>query len=179
MRIFIAFKVPQKTSKQLQQFIQRQNWQNVEKHIRWVLETNYHVTLVFIGQIKMDVFPSLAAKIQIIAKNYPAFPTKITHIGFFPTKKPVVLAAKLDLNKTLQQLHIEINQTIAEMGLHFETRAYQPHITLARIKSRIPDMMFDDLEFDLDIGFNQIAIMESVSTKNGVVYKPLHTFSLL
>lgn len=99
---------------------------------RWQDEDQLHLTLRFIGEVDrhlaQDVDAALAgirqAPFEIAASGIGAFERRgLAHTlwaGIAPQEPPKALARKID-------------QALTRVGLEPESRAYHPHITLARL----------------------------------------------
>ena len=99
---------------------------------RWVDESNYHITLRFMG----DVDYSLANEIvfQMSQIQYPEFNLSLRGFGSFGSKKPHSVFAAVQNNEDLVLLHQEIERRMKKLGLKSDKHDYTPHVTLARLK---------------------------------------------
>ena len=99
---------------------------------RWVDESNYHITLRFIG----DVDYSLANEIvfQMSQVQYPEFDLSLRGFGSFGAKKPHSVFAAVQSSEDLFLLHREIERRMKKLGLKSDKHDYTPHVTLARLK---------------------------------------------
>ncbi|ETW99696.1 MAG: hypothetical protein ETSY2_40385, partial [Candidatus Entotheonella gemina] len=69
------------------------------------------------------------------------FELTLASVGRFPKRQkqpPRVLWVGIDADPALGQLHKKITQVLAEIGFEPEDRLFNPHITLARLKTREP-----------------------------------------
>jgi len=105
--------------------------------IRWTNPEQVHVTLKFLGNIDMKQAPEIAQAIQrAIAQSEP-FPLHIEDVGCFPNaRKPNVLWAGLGGNReALLKLQGNIETETSIFCEHQEERAFQPHLTLGRVRN--------------------------------------------
>jgi 2'-5' RNA ligase len=63
-----------------------------------------------------------------------SFPIAVRGLGWFPNAvRPHVLWAGIDGGRPLYNLAHATEQAVATLGVKLETRAYSPHLTLARL----------------------------------------------
>jgi len=87
------------------------------------------------------------------------FPIRIRNLGFYPNPhSPRVLFAAIEAPPDLPALARDIDQALAAIGVPGEQKAYNPHMTLARIKetvklqklqaaiAELPSLEFGDFE---------------------------------
>ena len=99
---------------------------------RWVDESNYHITLRFMG----DVDYTLANEIvfQMSQIQCPEFDLSLRGFGSFGAKKPHSVFAAVQNNEDLLLLHHELERRMRKLGLRSDKHDYTPHVTLARLK---------------------------------------------
>ena len=88
---------------------------------------DWHLTLHFIGAVPRERLPDLRAGLAVALTPFTL------HLGI-PVAWPHGLAVLLPHNPppALQQLHAALAERLHGLGLHVDTRPYQPHLTLAR-----------------------------------------------
>jgi 2'-5' RNA ligase len=98
---------------------------------RWIKPESLHVTLKFIGEQPEAAVEQIKNSLRTIAIE-PAEIYLHGH-GFFPTaKSPRVFWIGLDPGPQLAALAAAIDDQTAALGIPKETRAFSPHLTLAR-----------------------------------------------
>jgi 2'-5' RNA ligase len=70
------------------------------------------------------------------------------------------------------QLAADISAPLAALQIDLDTRPYSPHVTIARHVTVKPEIVFEPLPWRAE----EFALVESVATRNGTVYQPLHTW---
>jgi 2'-5' RNA ligase len=103
--------------------------------ITWVSPDRLHLTVAFIGDADED----RAARIgEVLRADVPAEPFSLTvsGLGAFPkTGQPRVLWAGLTQGRdALLGIERVVAARLAEAGIAPEPRAYNPHLTLARVR---------------------------------------------
>lgn len=98
---------------------------------RWQDDDQLHLTLRFIGEVDRHGATDAAAVLGHV--RHPAFDIALSGIGAFDRRgRADALWAGVTPHDDLALLHNKIDQALARIGLAPETRAYLPHITLAR-----------------------------------------------
>jgi 2'-5' RNA ligase len=101
---------------------------------KWTNPQDVHVTLQFLGDTPAETVASLEADLRRLAANAQPLQLRMEGLGTFgPPKAPSVLWAGLagDLD-ALGALHSQVKRVSARHGFTAESRAYRPHLTLAR-----------------------------------------------
>ena len=96
---------------------------------RYLDPSNLHMTLAFIGEWPENI-------IQILPQVSHPFSITLDHAGIFPEAK--VLWAGIEKSEELNRLAQCVRDRLAEHGIPFDPKKFNPHITLVR-KPLIPD----------------------------------------
>lgn len=138
MRTFIAIEFPPTIQQQLEN-ITRQlrsylRTQNAPECLRWAGLHNVHLTLRFLGETTSAQAQLLAADLAEMTKRQEPFKLALGHVGGFPNlRQPRVLWLGVEGDiKQLNALQVVVEQCVQRAGFPAETRAFSPHITLAR-----------------------------------------------
>lgn len=130
---------------------------------------NLHVTLVFIGGVEDELLPAIVQPMAAI-KAAP-FTLRFDQLSFW--RKPRILCLTCSqVDTAVLQLVADLSAPLAALQIDLDTRPYSPHITLARHVAAKPELSFESLIWRAE-GF---ALVESVATRDGTVYQPLHTW---
>jgi len=98
---------------------------------RWQTDEQLHLTLRFIGEVDRHQAEDIAAALGQV--HHPAFTLALDRVGRFDRKGRIdTLWVGAGPAETLQALHNKIDRALVRIGLPPETRAYLPHITIAR-----------------------------------------------
>jgi 2'-5' RNA ligase len=103
--------------------------------VSWVAPDRLHLTLQFIGQVSEDTAAAIEARLGP-PFELPAFEMRLGSIGTFPPGgRPRVVWLALDRGAdALAALHEEVQRRLADVPFRRESRAFSPHLTLARFK---------------------------------------------
>jgi RNA 2',3'-cyclic 3'-phosphodiesterase len=105
--------------------------------LRWTPATNVHVTLHFLGELDPRQSARLVERLGEHVEATP-FDVAIDSIGFLPPSGgPRVLYAAVSTGaEELTSLYDSLAVRVRAAGVNVETRAFLPHLTLARVRDR-------------------------------------------
>jgi len=145
---------------------------------------NLHVTLKFLGDTSEEQVPVVSTVLKRIVESRTAFHAELCGVGAFPNeRRPSVIWVGLDQVETLCRIADDLDHELAALGFVPEDRAFQPHLTLLRIKSRPSEALLELLaeESQADYGMtpiDKVEFLQSELTRNGARYSTLATFAL-
>ncbi len=181
IRSFIAIQLPQELRLALRELAAP--LQVLPLNIKWVPESNYHLTLKFLGDIAPDDLHGLTDHLQALTER-DSFSLSLGGWGMFPDRKhPGVIWVGLggDL-EALQRLWKSLDNCLQAGGYPGDPR-WHPHITLGRFRSRdSADSLIARLQqtpaFDHIGSFTVtgLDLMESRLSTSGPSYHPLSSF---
>lgn len=144
-----------------------------------------HVTLRFLGERSAAEQASIADAAARVATRVHPFSLAFAGLGVFPdARRPHTLWMGIAEGRAeLVALAGELERALAESGFAPEGRPFVPHLTLARIKGRLPaglakKLLEDSAEPTEAQRVESFALMESRPTSQGVRYVPLQVFRL-
>ncbi|MEO7652104.1 MAG: RNA 2',3'-cyclic phosphodiesterase [Bryobacteraceae bacterium] len=135
MRLFIGFDLPFQVASDIKAFTDPLR---TAVRIQWSRAENLHVTIKFIGEWpEARLGPLREALSSLLPRT--AIPITARGLGFYPNhKSPQSFWAGIEAPPALDRLARDTNQVLAPLGIEPEARAYSPHLTLARIRSKVP-----------------------------------------
>ena len=155
--------------------------------VRWISPEQLHLTLQFLGNVPADRLDQLAAALRDACARTAPLQLALEGVGCFPnTRNPRVLWIGIqgDL-EPLGKLQEQIAQETKNFGDHGEQRAFQPHLTIGRVKSsgaegrkvgqtiacaKVPKLGDWDIQ--------QVLLVQSALSPNGVRYTTLAAVAL-
>ncbi len=184
MRTFIAIDLDEAIKKSLAAWIDELRPR--AKEVRWVSPAGMHLTLKFLGEISPDFSPEVCRAVDRAVSRHPSFGLALKGTGVFPPgkKAPRVLWAGVEPNPALDSLQLEIEESLAEIGLEKEKREFHPHLTVGRVKSpRGIEELLSELEKSRHRSFGRMEVIkvtffESLLKPSGAEYKSLAEFRL-
>ena len=148
---------------------------------RWQNDDQLHMTLRFIGEVDRHRAEDIAAALG--ALHAPAITAHIAGVGLFERKGwPHTVWAGVEPLAPLAGLHRKIDQLLARVGVDAETRAFVPHVTLARLgRTAGPVAPFLSQSSDLaspPFDFTHVILYESELAHGGARYHPVARYPL-
>jgi len=182
MRCFIAIELPAAIHEALEDAKMRLRAAHVKAS--WVKPGNVHLTLRFLGEIEEVQAARIAVTLEEDYEAVPPFRLRVQGLGAFPTaRRPSVLWAGCGpLDTGLSDVQQKAEAAARAVGLDAETKAFRPHLTLARIRDRRSagpvaaalerQRGFDGGEFEV----SAVALFESRLSPAGAEYTRLKEF---
>ncbi|MBU1781975.1 RNA 2',3'-cyclic phosphodiesterase [bacterium] len=179
IRTFIAINIEDKIKEEISKIIKA--LKNDQDEIKWIEKESFHLTLKFLGNVRIFQVEEIYEKLQIIAGSILPFKISFSNLDIILNKKTpkIILVGIKEGSKELMELTEEIEISLADLGFLKEERRYTPHLTLGRIK-RINERenfiekakKIDHLEAHSFIA-KKIGIIKSTLTPKGAVYTQL------
>ncbi len=103
---------------------------------KWTAPAQWHVTLKFLGEIEEAALPAIVEAIgRVAARGRPAR-LRLGGLGVFGGLKPRVVIARVeDEGGSLGETAGGLDRELAPLGFHPDNHVFNPHLTLARIRS--------------------------------------------
>lgn len=181
---FIGIQVKPELAKQLS------DWQidlrNQLPYKQWTSRSDFHITLVFLGDVDDQFIHTLQSKLTFTAA-YSVFDIRRTVPGTFGNKQhPRVFWLGIENNPILNELQSQVVQICEAIGYNRDKRVYTPHITIAKkwanqdilLTERLWDDILDTMP-NLDDIFKADAIhLYKVNPASNPKYEIVHSFPL-
>ncbi|MFW5879057.1 MAG: RNA 2',3'-cyclic phosphodiesterase [Myxococcota bacterium] len=133
MRTFVAITLPQEIRRELALAA----GQVGDEGVRWVAEENIHLTLKFLGEIAKTDLPRVCEILCDAVRGERSFEMKVRGLGLMPNPaRPRVVYAGVEADETLKRLAEKIDPAFEDLGVEADDRAFRPHVTIGRIRSR-------------------------------------------
>lgn len=186
MRLFFAIEIPDTIFNPILEFIGECR-SIADRGIKYSNKSNIHLTLKFLGN---DVADEQAKSIadgvwQKLKKSSVVIdPIIVQGVGGFPDIFfPRVLWVGIQENLSLVELHKIIDTVSAKNGILAEKRKFRPHLTIARVKSKIPHKLTTNFKENRNTKFGEFTpisfnLIQSVLMPDGAVYTVLEEFKL-
>lgn len=132
MRIFVALDIPEEVRRRVADFAAA--LQQREPRARWLRAVSIHVTLKFIGEASPPQVEKIRRALGSVRAAAPA-ELRLRGAGFFPDeRRPRVFWVGIEANPVLADLADQIERALEPLGIARESRAFRPHLTLARLE---------------------------------------------
>jgi 2'-5' RNA ligase len=108
--------------------------------VSWTPEQNLHVTLKFLGEIPPGSVDGIASLLLEASGGIPAFGILVEGAGGFPSlRAPRVLWVGIrESLELVGKLHENMENVLSGAGFPREGRPFHPHITVGRVRDRLP-----------------------------------------
>ena len=157
--------------------------------LRWVRPEGIHLTLKFLGETDEEDLPGIIAALRDVARLHPPIEIEPGGLGSFGGRRGlrvvwVGLGGQID---ALITLAAAIDAALAPQGFKREARAFNPHLTLARVRddvspderARIHDVVARVVPPSLPtFPATAFSLMESKLQRGGAVYRQVAVFPL-
>ena len=182
-RTFIALDFPCPVLDKIKK-IQKSIDSSYSSIIRWTKPENIHLTLKFLGEVKIEKIQTIEKSLDSIANKMEPFKIDLSEIGAFPNwGHPRIIWIGLEKSEPLLLLAKEIEENMNEIGFEREIRPFSPHLTIGRVRD---DTSFKDFQMmenkcrtftriEDRIPINNIYIYKSDLQPFGPIYSLLHS----
>ena len=147
--------------------------------IRWLPPENYHLTLVFSGDVESAKISALQLALERKLESTKAVPLTISAITPFPFSRPRIAAALVEHTTELLQLQSDVANCVRKCGITPERRRFVPHVTLGRLKPRAGKTInFQAMNILLSGFADSVTLFQSELTQDGAIHTALVEFPL-
>ena len=181
IRCFVAIEIPETI-----QTLLTSAQEELRKFVRgasWVKRENIHLTLKFLGDVAPNQISVIKNSIEQVTNTLSPFSMELGGIGAFPNLgRPRIIWAGVKTGADeVAAIAREIDLRLSRHGYERDEKPFRPHLTLARLKSRIDLKPLVDVfqQYDTINGatmiVKQIRVVQSQLRRSGAVYTPLET----
>jgi len=178
-RLFVAFAVSDEALDEVDRAIEP--WRGRFPGARWVPRENMHVTLKFLGRTVPSLETWVRQQVGTVAAGHGPVGTRLTGLGSFPsaTRARVLWMGIEDPEEAFARLVGALDVAL-EASFAPETRAFSPHLTVARSD---PPLKLDGGSARTPVepvGFRveEIVLFRSHLRRPAPRYEPIATFAL-
>ena len=138
-RAFIAVVPPKSIRAELGALVRRLRNLDTKDDVRWVTPDAMHITLAFLGQLEESKAAPLTSALEEAVADNAAFELSIGRLGTFGERRrrggaQVIWAGLEGDVVALGELHERVSGAVGHVGLRVESRGFQPHFTLGRVR---------------------------------------------
>ena len=98
---------------------------------RWSEPEDYHITLVFAGQVEGAQYDAFVRALAMIEQH--SFAVRLDGLDCFGRANPRSIHARVAASPALVQLQARHAAAARQVGIEVEHRKFMPHVTLARL----------------------------------------------
>jgi len=180
-RIFIAIDISDETREAAALYITQMSELFPHAPVKWERPEKLHLTIKFLGSTEETVIPEVIDLAGQSAQSSRPLVIETGGTGAFPSaKNPRILWLGVsERTGALKELATRINNGCAELGFEPGTRAFKPHLSLARIRDPRHAGEIGNTHVANEFGpfrftCNEIVIYESHLGRAGSTYEKLH-----
>jgi len=175
LRTFIAIELPPELRRRIVEHIDRLRCELPGVRASWLREDNLHLTLKFLGNVRVTEIPKLSGAIARAVSGSRPFELTIAGCGVFPPKgRPNVLWIGVsssrdstpDTRHPLSLLKSAIDDECSKAGFPREQRAFHPHLTIARLRKRGDERRLAQIHLSIDFPPHRFSVSDVVLFKS-------------
>lgn len=184
MRLFIAIELAPNVREGLERLLPK--LAPLAPDAKWVKAGGTHLTLAFLGHVDAAHAEAFAQAMRETAARHAPLTLSVRGGGSFgrPTSPSVVWLGVNGETERLAALHAALDQALAVHGYEPETRAFTPHLTLARGRGPRGDRALARCVAELEkvdlgeLAANELVLFESTLSPKGPSYAKVATAAL-
>lgn len=147
----------------------------------WVDEPRLHLTLKFLGEQPAERLDEISAALSGVAAAHRSIVMGVGGVGAFPNfRRARIVWLGVEQDPRLELLHHDIELAYEALEFELEGRPFRPHLTLARLKHRLPEEQLRKLsraakrvDFRTECDVQSIDLMQSELLPAGASYRRL------
>jgi 2'-5' RNA ligase len=184
VRLFLAINLP--ADVRLEVYAATAGLRAQEPEIAWIAEPHLHLTLKFFGETPAERLDDIRATVANVAGRHREFVLGFGGVGAFPNfRRARVVWMGIAQEARLELMHHDVEIACEALGFEIEGRAFRPHLTLARVKSPLPEDRLRQLsraakqiDFQTECIVRSIDLMQSTLSSSGPTYTTLVSAAL-
>ena len=188
IRSFIAIELPDELKLELAR-LEAQLKSDRQPWVKWVSPEGIHITLKFLGDIAAETTGEITKAIEEAAQGISPFHLEVKGLGVFPNLRRVQVAWVGIIGEVdkLSQLQKRIETNLIPLGFAPESRAFTPHLTLARLRDQASlderqrfGQLIASTKFETTsaIEVDAVNLMRSQLTREGAIYSQISVVKL-
>ena len=170
-RVFIGIPVDKQSQRHINDLLESIG--KSEPNIRWVPESNRHLTFAFLGNIPVSDVENLLRLFGETYQQETHFEFKLTKLTRFPKSRGRIIALTGDPDERLSSLFGITRKLLQELKIEFDRKEFRPHITLGRIRNEKRFKTTFDKAININLGIDKITLYKSTLTETGSIYSIL------
>lgn len=185
VRTFIAVKLPESILDEITRVQGALRTAPGGRAVTWVRPEGIHLTLKFLGDTPEELLPAIYERVEHVGTINKPFNLTVAGIGCFPriNRPRVIWVGLKDEHRSSQRLQRDIDQQMAYLHFPLETRPFQAHLTLGRVRSSALTSEIEMIARTLsstnvgELGIlpvDHLCVIASTLTPSGAVYQTLY-----
>lgn len=174
---FLAIPIPRLLQLRISQALQ-ERWTSTAFK-KWVHPSDYHLTSVFLGNVPITTLHNIVEELKQSLLTTSRFRLILSEPNIFGVReRPRIYWLGIEPNEQLMRLQSHIKQIVESHGVKVESRAYSPHITLAR--SWRMDEAFQNVSLSLkgeELEVDEVVVYQTMPDREPK-YQTIHQLTL-
>ena len=180
-RIFIALNLPREIKKDLAEALVKLSGE--VGGVKWVKPDGLHLTLHFLGYLDEPQIEKVMAVMDELAKKFGSMNFEAGGIGAFPAltnPRVFFLDCRQTNGRTVYEMQKKLGEKLSENGFTIDSRPWQAHLTLGRVKGRLSQSAFSLSRYEKiknkNFTVKSFELMESKLRPDGAAYKVVMSY---
>ncbi|HKP46877.1 MAG TPA: RNA 2',3'-cyclic phosphodiesterase [Pyrinomonadaceae bacterium] len=163
-RVFCAIELPAVVREAIADFSSKLRGSIPDVRASWIRAHNIHLTLKFLGNISPARVSTLSTAAERTVNRSSSFEIHVEGTGSFPPHgAPRVLWIGLsDSDDQLRRMQKILDEECCKVGFEKDSRVFNPHLTIARVRSREGASKLAKLHRELTFGPLLLSVTELV-----------------
>ena len=154
--------------------------------VAWANEDRLHFTLKFLGEQPEERLDAIEAALAGVTARHRELLMTVGDVGAFPNfRRARVVWIGVTPDPRLELLYHDVETACERIGFPIEGRPFRPHITLARVRNRLPEPRTRELargaraiHYCADFIVRSVDLMRSDPSAAGAAYTTLVSAAL-
>ena len=170
-RVFIGVPVDKISQKAINKLLE--GVKTPDREVRWVSESNRHMTLAFLGDRSVSEVEGLARQFDQTYQRLTRFQYSLSALARFPDPRGRIIALTGEPEAPLENVFQITQGLLRKNKFVFDQKKFRPHVTLARIRNpkRLKTAFHQAINIELDV--SSITLFQSTLTNFGSIYSVL------
>ena len=183
MRTFLALDLPESVRRNISDQIDHLRSSNVSG-IKWVTSENLHITFQFIGDTQRHDIPEIGNFLEKVFQDFSEIHFFKPKLEIIHPRNPRIIWISLQTeNKDIIKSSKQFKNKLRELGYELDKKPIRFHITLGRIKKRLPDFFIRQIltpELKMsDFEVSEATLYESFLRPQGPTYERVLIYNFL
>lgn len=180
LRLFIAFELTEMQKQDLA--VLQDRVKGYIDGVRWLRPVNMHLTLKFLGEIGEESTGLIKKAMNRTIEEFRPFKIQFGGCGVFPTPQNarVLWIGLKKGEEPIKELAGRLENNLSKYEFKKEDRRYQPHLTIGRLRNRIPQEKINQFleqeklfETTAEVA-QEIVLFQSCLAKQGAIHTAMH-----
>jgi RNA 2',3'-cyclic 3'-phosphodiesterase len=137
VRAFVALELPEEIRERLKGA--QEKIRSCSARLTFVEPALIHITLKFLGEVAEQDLPRVSDAIRSVP--FRQFPVTVGAVTVNNPKRPHTVWCSVSDGGEGKRLFHQVEEVLAPLGFERETRGFNPHATLARVKTPDPSLL--------------------------------------